>query len=231
MDRTVAQQTARIVIADDHDLFADSLRFTLDLSGFDTARAVVSSKEETTAEILDFRPDVALIDYNLGDELRGTDLLDPLRAHGIAPVVVTAITDLARMAECLEAGAVSVVSKSQPLDVLVHAVTQAITFQSINSVAERDAMVAALRSERLNQQRRLEPFARLTPAEAEVLQAMIDGLTAEGIAERRVVSIRTVRSQIEAILAKLEVHSQLTAVALAHQANWSRQERFGAERQ
>lgn len=221
MERVVAQETARVVIADDHDLFADSLRFTLNLSGFETARAAITSKEATTAAILTHRPDVALVDFHLGNDLVGTDLIRPLRERGVAPVVVTAVTDLARMADCLEVGAVSVVSKSQPLDVLVRAVTKAIRFESVNSIAERDAMAAALRAERAEQRRQLEPFHRLTRAEADVLEAMIDGLTAEAIAQRRVVSIRTVRSQIESILAKLDVHSQLTAVALAHQANWN----------
>jgi DNA-binding NarL/FixJ family response regulator len=47
------------------------------------------------------------------------------------------------------------------------------------------------------------------------------GLAATEIAEQSFVSLSTVRSQIRAVLAKLGVHSQLAAVAMAHQSAWS----------
>ena len=46
-------------------------------------------------------------------------------------------------------------------------------------------------------------------------------MSAAEIAEQRVVSLATVRSQIRAILRKLEVTSQLAAVAMAHRAGWT----------
>ena len=49
----------------------------------------------------------------------------------------------------------------------------------------------------------------------------MNGLSAAEIAEQRVVSLATVRSQIRAILQKLDVTSQLAAVAMAHRAGWT----------
>jgi DNA-binding NarL/FixJ family response regulator len=46
------------------------------------------------------------------------------------------------------------------------------------------------------------------------------GEPAESIAEHSFVSLATVRSQIRAILQKLDVRSQLAAVALARDAGW-----------
>jgi DNA-binding NarL/FixJ family response regulator len=46
---------------------------------------------------------------------------------------------------------------------------------------------------------------------------MCEGQRAAQIAERFVVSMTTVRTQIRAILAKLECNAQLEATALAHQ--------------
>ena len=51
----------------------------------------------------------------------------------------------------------------------------------------------------------------------------MDGCSAERIADESFVSIATVRSQIRSILEKLDVRSQLAAVALAHRAEWTPQ--------
>ncbi|GAA4621820.1 helix-turn-helix domain-containing protein [Cellulomonas oligotrophica] len=59
---------------------------------------------------------------------------------------------------------------------------------------------------------------RLTPAEHAVLRAMVAGLPAARIAERRHLSLHTVRSHIKSVLAKLQVTSQLEAVAVAHRS-------------
>lgn len=56
--------------------------------------------------------------------------------------------------------------------------------------------------------------ARLTPRERAVLDRLAGGTRAAGIAAEFVVSVSTVRTQIRSILAKLEVSSQLEAVAL-----------------
>jgi DNA-binding NarL/FixJ family response regulator len=58
----------------------------------------------------------------------------------------------------------------------------------------------------------LEP---LTQRELEVLHLMAEGLGTQAIAERLVVAVPTVRNHAQRILAKLEVHTRLEAVALA----------------
>lgn len=68
----------------------------------------------------------------------------------------------------------------------------------------------------------LAPFRRLSPSEQGVLAAMVDGKAAEVIAAERFVSLTTVRAQIRAVLRKLDVHSQLGAVAMARRAGWPR---------
>ena len=64
---------------------------------------------------------------------------------------------------------------------------------------------------------RARRMALLTAREREVLRLLAEGTRAVGIAEHFVVSVATVRSQIQSILAKLEVKSQLEAVALHNQ--------------
>jgi DNA-binding NarL/FixJ family response regulator len=56
--------------------------------------------------------------------------------------------------------------------------------------------------------------------EAEVLGELMLGHRVSEIARTRRVSESTVRTQVKAILAKLQVTSQITAVGLAHQIRW-----------
>jgi DNA-binding NarL/FixJ family response regulator len=62
----------------------------------------------------------------------------------------------------------------------------------------------------------------LTPRELEVLRHLADGLNQGEIAERLVISPKTVATHIQHILAKLGVHSRAQAVAAAHRLGLSR---------
>jgi DNA-binding NarL/FixJ family response regulator len=62
-------------------------------------------------------------------------------------------------------------------------------------------------------------LARLTPREREILTLMTQGRGSDSIAEQLVISRPTVRTHIQNVLTKLEVRSQLEAVALAASAD------------
>lgn len=64
-------------------------------------------------------------------------------------------------------------------------------------------------------------FERLSPRECQVLSALMHAKSAREISRELYVSVPTVRSQIRAILLKLEVSSQLAAVVLAYRSGWS----------
>ena len=53
-----------------------------------------------------------------------------------------------------------------------------------------------------------------------MLGRLMEGLTVREIAAASTVSEATVRTQVKAVLAKLEVCSQVAAVGLARQAGW-----------
>ena len=59
--------------------------------------------------------------------------------------------------------------------------------------------------------------ARLTPREQEILDLLAGGLDQRAIAERLVISPKTVATHIQRILGKLGVRSRAQAVAFAHQ--------------
>jgi DNA-binding NarL/FixJ family response regulator len=63
------------------------------------------------------------------------------------------------------------------------------------------------------------PHAALTPREQEVLQLLSDGLHQAEIAERLVITPRTVAKHVEHIFTKLRVHTATQAVAVALRGN------------
>lgn len=54
----------------------------------------------------------------------------------------------------------------------------------------------------------------LTPAELEILRLLADYLTDAEIADRRVVSVHTVKAQVRSVLKKLKVRSRRKAAAV-----------------
>lgn len=62
-----------------------------------------------------------------------------------------------------------------------------------------------------------ELLSSLTPRERDVLEAMVEGLSRREIAERLFLSVNTVRTHVQHVLAKLHVHTALEAVAVAIQ--------------
>lgn len=82
------------------------------------------------------------------------------------------------------------------------------------TAAERDRALADLRA-RLDEVRRI---STLTEREAGVLAGIAAGYRAEDLARHLSVSVATVRSQIAAVLRKLDVRSQTPAAATAHRS-------------
>ncbi len=189
--------------------------------GLEAEVATAATPEALLDDARRTRPAVVLLDLDLGPPLgSGLDLIGPLLAAGATVVMVTGVTDRARLGACLEAGAAGVVSKAVGLPDLLTAVSRAARGESALDPAERDGLLAALRARRLDESHRLAPFWSLSGREQEVLARLVSGEQAEAIAAGSFVSVSTVRSQIRAILLKLGVKSQLAAVALARQAGW-----------
>lgn len=80
------------------------------------------------------------------------------------------------------------------------------------------AVGSELRARLRERQIESDRFQRLTDREAAVLADLVRGQSATDISRDRPVALATVRSQIAAILHKLEVSSQTAAVALTHRA-------------
>jgi two-component system, NarL family, nitrate/nitrite response regulator NarL len=214
----------RVILIEDHALFAESLELALTLEGYAVRRVPIVEHGESAralvATVVRLVPRIVLLDLDLGRIGDGVRLIAPMAKTGVNVVVVTASTDRARWGECLVNGARKVLSKSQPLNEILSTVRRINQGLPVIDREERESLINYWHEqgrERAALQRRL---ALLTAREKAVLGELMQGHTVRDIATSSVVSEATVRTQVKSILAKLEVSSQLAAVGLANSAGW-----------
>jgi DNA-binding NarL/FixJ family response regulator len=219
---TETVRSLHVTVIEDHQLIAHSLSLALRSAGITTDVPQLTSAKETLALICADAPDVALLDLQLGGQIGdGGALIAPLTERGIRVLVMTAVTDPHRLAAGLESGAVGFIGKSEPFEVLIDAVRRAANGERVIPEHLQQQMMINLRRHRALEWNRVSLFQHLTQREQQVLGALCDGLTVEAIAAQWTVSTATVRSQVRAVLTKLNVNSQLTAVALARKSGWT----------
>jgi two-component system nitrate/nitrite response regulator NarL len=214
----------KVLIIEDHALFAESLELALNLDGYAVRRLPIpegtGSTQSLLSGVLRMRPRIVLLDLDLGRFGDGARLITPMVRAGINVVVVTASTDRSRWGEALRNGARKVLSKSQPLNEILATVRRINQGFPVIDVEEREALIAVWHEQTKERSALQARLSLLTPREEAVLGELMRGHTVRDIASESFVSEATVRTQVKSILAKLEVSSQLAAVGLANQAAW-----------
>lgn len=219
-----ARADHRVLIVDDHALFAESLELVLSLEGYDARRLVLPDEGGSMATVrslaLRSNSRTVLLDLDLGRFGDGMNLIAPLARSHVNVVVLTASDDVGRWGACMRLGARKVLPKSGALQQALATVRRLHQGLPVVSREELEHLLAAWAEDRQahdDVRRRLD---LLTPRERQVLGALTEGRTVRAIAAESVVSEATVRTQVKSILGKLEVSSQLAAVGMANQVNW-----------
>jgi DNA-binding NarL/FixJ family response regulator len=221
---------SRIAIVEDHALLAETVGLALGAEGLDVTVADLSDTAAALSSANAGNDTVVLLDLELGPPIHdGTKLVAPLTAAGASVIVVSGVGDRVRVAAALEAGAIGYVPKDTPFGDLLDTVLLASRGENVFDDNARHAMLADLRTHRAARQRVVAPFEQLTPRERAVLGELCAGNSVETIATEWVVSTATVRTQVRGVLTKLDVNSQLAAVAKARAAGWP--VAFGAPRE
>jgi DNA-binding NarL/FixJ family response regulator len=220
----LARSNLRILIVEDHTLFAESLELALSMEGYDVRRLPVQENHMSQGALLSsvvrLHPRIVLLDLDLGHLGDGVRLIAPIARSGAHVVVVTASPEKGRWGECLRYGARKVLSKARPLNEIMATVRRLNQGLPVMDREEREELLQAWHRERQQNQELRARLQRLTTREREVLGHLTEGHTVRDIARISVVSEATVRTQVKSILAKLEVSSQLAAVGLAHAVGW-----------
>ena len=200
----------RVLIVDDHLLFADAIRVVLEDLGMHVVD-VVSRGLEAIEAVDRSDPDIILMDIALPDQsglAAGRVILD---RHPDAKIIaVTALTDREAVDEALRIGFVGYLTKDTPVAQFVNAVRSAMDGHLVlphrlspnRGRTQQHEEVALLASQ-------------LTPREREVLALLVRGANGQLAAAQLGISSNTVRTHVQSILTKLQVHSRLEAATFA----------------
>ena len=209
----------RILVIDRHLMIAESLAFCLNLEEFQVDLAV-PSPEGDLEDIQPSRWDVVILHIELETQDDIQHVVPMLSERG--PVVVLiARTNRLRQAWCIQAGAVGLADKEQPVRSLIELVHRVLNGENTLGPKEKDALLELGRRHSNEVHRRRAPFLDLTEREQVVLTHLLDGQPVRTIARLSGVTEATIRSHIRSIFRKLGVNSQLRAVSLARQVGWS----------
>ncbi len=200
----------RALVVDDHALFAEALARVLDLQGFE---CTVAGLLDVVAEVHRLRPHLVLLDVNLGGT-DGLDLVEPAVRSGAKVVIVTGTRDEDRLAVAAALGASGWVDKASPLPELVEAASAVLAGRTLWDPALRGELVERGHRQLARRGELRWRFDGLTTREWEVLELLDRGRSVPAIGLELRISVPTVRTHIRGILAKLDVSSQLAAVAL-----------------
>ncbi|MCY7342804.1 MAG: response regulator transcription factor [Pseudonocardia sp.] len=212
-----------VLVVDDHELVGTSVMLNLRAEGIQAARWVAGGADDVLAAAAQLDPGLVLLDLDLGRDaagrrVDGVELVEPLLAAGWRVLVLTGSPDHARIGAALAAGALAWVPKHASFPTLLAAVRSAVAGDRVMPTAHHRQLVEVFRRRSAERQELTAKIDRLTQREREVLAELAHGHRAQAVADRFVVSLTTVRSQIRAVLSKLEVGSQLEAVALYRRA-------------
>jgi DNA-binding NarL/FixJ family response regulator len=163
---------------------------------------------------------VLLVNADLGAHCDGAALIAPMVRAGVAVVVFTEAADEPEWGRCLEQGARTVLPKDASVASVVSVVRRVSQGHQVMERSERERLIGLHRRQEATRRDARMRLQELSPQEGEILRHLMSGRTVREIAIIRVVSEATVRSQVKAILAKLQLSSQLAAVATAHRGGW-----------
>jgi DNA-binding NarL/FixJ family response regulator len=201
---------ARVLIVDGHQLFAEAIETILLAHDLDVV-AVARSEEDAVSKAKALRPDLVLIDVGAsgtGGVPAGAKILAEIPSARMA--AVTAARDGRLVREAAANGFHGYLTKDMPMADFITAVHAILAGQAVVPHA------LALASGVLTDGHEGPALARqLTTREREILALLAEGLAGRAIATRLSISPHTVRTHIQNLLSKLQLHTRLEAAAFA----------------
>jgi DNA-binding NarL/FixJ family response regulator len=202
----------RVVIAEDGGLFRAALTRVLAEAGVEVVAAVGDAdalwSEVGEAAMKGAPPDVAIVDVRMPPTFtdEGLRAAERIRAAGLSTgvLVLTQAADATHAVRLLAdaRGGIGYLLKDRVAD--VDELVDAVRRVAAGGTVVDPSVVAAL----VGRTRARQRLAVLTPREIEVLELMAEGRSNRGIAERLVVTEKTVETHVASILGKLGLEAE-----------------------
>lgn len=206
----------RVLIVDDHLVFAQALQTALDLYPDMEVVGLVGNGLEAPREAVRTSPDVIIMDYGLPgvNGAVATQAIKELMPT-VRVIMLTSFAETQVLLESLKAGVSSFLTKEKAVADVVEAVRLAADGDMQMPPATLRSLLARLQEEVGGAEQVSPHLDDLSPRELEVLERLAGGANHDAIAKQLRISPHTVRTHTQHILEKLGVHSKLEAVALA----------------
>lgn len=220
-DPTLAEKI-RVLIVDDHAMVRQGLRTFLELQNTSTLPIEVTGEAATGLEAVKLakqtQPDIVLLDLVMPemDGLQATPKIIEASPHSRV-IILTSFGEEEKVLPAIRAGAQGYLLKDIPPAELVQAVREAYQgkVQLHPEVAKKLMLLAAAKEAPTTNHAAAESENGLTEREQEVLQLIADGRNNREIAEKLVISEKTVKSHVSNILSKLHLDDRTQAAIYA----------------
>ena len=202
-----------VLIVDDHAVVRQGVRAFLSIQPDIAVAAEAGSGEEAVQLAALHIPDVVLMDL----VMPGMDGVEATRqVKKVSPrsqvVVLTSYHEDEHVFPALRAGALSYILKEAGAEDLADAVRKAAAGEAVLHPRVATRVIKELQGLAPDKP---NPFTELSERELEVLRLIADGLSNAAIAERLVLSEKTVKGHVSNILGKLHLADRTQAAVLA----------------
>jgi RNA polymerase sigma factor (sigma-70 family) len=211
----------RVLIADDHAFFREGLRGLLRLVPGVVVVGEAASSDEVVEQASALQPDVILMDLQM-PPINGIEATRRIieRSPHIGVLVLTMFEDDDSVFAAMRAGARGYLLKGADRGEIGRAITAVSQGEAIFSPAIAQRMMQYFAA--IAPQPRAV-FPQLSEREREVLELIAQGCSNAEIAERLVLSAKTVRNHVSNIFAKLQVADRAQAIIRARDAGLGQQ--------
>ncbi|MGI5268341.1 response regulator [Nonomuraea sp. CA-218870] len=203
----------RVMVVDDHPMWRDAVARDLEDAGHEVVAATGEGRQALRVAAA-VRPEVVVLDLRLPD-LPGVEVARGLAAADPPPrvLVLSASGEHEDVLEAVKAGASGYLVKSAGREEFLDAVRRTAEGEPVFTPGLAGLVLGEYR--RLATQRPADDGPRLTDRETEVLRLVAKGLSYRQIAERLVLSHRTVQNHVQNTLNKLHLHNRVQLVRYA----------------
>ncbi|WP_026328284.1 response regulator [Streptomyces sulphureus] len=208
----------RVMVVDDHPMWRDAVARDLQAAGFDVV-ATAGDGRQAVVRARATEPDVLVLDLNL-PELPGVEVCRQLVGPGtsLRVLVLSASGEHADVLEAVKSGATGYLVKSAGPEELLEAVRRTAVGDPVFTPGLAGLVLGEYRRlavEPAAEARSAGDVPQLTVREKEVLRLVAKGLGYKQIAERLVISHRTVQNHVQNTLGKLQLHNRVELVRYA----------------
>ncbi len=208
----MAESAVRVMVVDDHPIWREAVARDLAEDGYQVV-ATIGEGAQALRIAGSVRPDVVVLDLLLPD-MPGVEVARGLRtAYPDARVLILSASAGQRdVLEAVKAGAAGYIIKSAGRAEFLDAVRKTAAGDAVFSPGLAGLVLGEYRKLATS---KAPDTPRLTEREAEILRMVGTGLTYKQIAERLVISHRTVQNHVQNTLAKLQLHNRAELVRYA----------------